>query len=146
MAALIQYDRGVPSVKFLLDQARITVGRSIHNDICVDDHYASKSHAVIEVGSPHSLLDPVVECFLKDLGSTNGTFVNERRVRSSRLRDEDVLRIGRHIFKFVALTPECGLPLALASTVTTPEMPTLNEAMQSGERDMARFSRRLHTL
>lgn len=147
MAALIQYDKGVPTVKYLLDQTVITLGRAAHNDICIDDIYASKSHAIIEVGHPRSLLDPVVECFLKDLDSTNGTYVNERRVGRIRLRDEDILRIGRHTFKFVAQTDECGLPIAGQGNPGHDEMPTLNEAMRSGEQRVPpRFSRRLQTL
>lgn len=146
MAALIQYEKGVQTVKYQLDQAVITLGRAAHNDICIDDVYASKSHAIIEVGHPRSLLDPVVECVLKDLDSTNGTYVNERRVGRIRLRDEDILRIGRHTFKFVAQTDQCGLPVAGRHNKDNDEMPTLSEAMRSGERQVPRFSRRLQSL
>lgn len=144
MAALIQYHKGVPMVKFLLDQTQISLGRSIQNDICIDDVYASKAHAIIEVSAPRSLLDPAVECVLEDLDSTNGSFVNECRVGRIRLSDEDVLRIGRHIFKYMSLSPECALPGAALPVHADPELPTLNEALHSGAQQMARFSRRLH--
>jgi diguanylate cyclase (GGDEF)-like protein len=38
---------------------------------------------------------------LRDLGSTNGTFVNDRRVSEHTLRDGDQIRIGRAMLKFI---------------------------------------------
>ncbi len=144
MATLILYHKGVPMVKFLLDQAQISLGRSIQNDICIDDVYASKAHAIINVDAPRSLLDPAVECILEDLDSTNGSFVNECRVSRVQLCDDDMLRIGRHIFKYVSLSPECAMPGADRPAYADPELPTLNEVLHSGAQQMARFSRRLH--
>jgi pSer/pThr/pTyr-binding forkhead associated (FHA) protein len=37
---------------------------------------------------------------LVDLGSTNGTFVNERRIQQHTLRDGDAIRIGRSTMRF----------------------------------------------
>jgi diguanylate cyclase (GGDEF)-like protein len=69
------------------------LGRSSRNDWAIDQEAVSRHHARIL----HNGVDYVVE----DLGSTNGTWVNDARVASSPLADGDVLRIGRAIFKFL---------------------------------------------
>ncbi len=51
------------------------------------DRFFSRYHFMIEANPP--------ECFLRDLGSTNGTFVNGRRVRQVHLSDGDRIRGGK---------------------------------------------------
>ncbi len=68
----------------------ITVGRDTDNKIELDDTLASRHHAVIQ-----KVRD---DFFVKDLGSTNGTFVNARPVppgKYVRLHQEDIILIGR---------------------------------------------------
>lgn len=48
--------------------AKITIGRETDNDVVVDNKLASRHHAVIQ-----KIKDSY---FLKDAGSTNGTFLN----------------------------------------------------------------------
>lgn len=70
--------------------SRITVGRDPGNKIELDDTLASRHHAVIQ-----KVAD---DFFVKDLKSTNGTFVNGRLVppgKYVRLRPEDIILIGR---------------------------------------------------
>ncbi|HFD40584.1 MAG TPA: FHA domain-containing protein [Anaerolineae bacterium] len=64
-----------------------TIGRSSSNDILVNDALASRRHARLERRGGRFILT--------DLGSANGTFVNERRIRHKPLRDGDRIRIGR---------------------------------------------------
>lgn len=52
--------------------AKITIGRSVENDIVIDNKLASRNHALIQ-----KIRD---EFFLKDTNSTNGTFLNGRRI------------------------------------------------------------------
>jgi len=52
-----------------------------------NDRHFSRFHFMVEVNPP--------ECFLRDLGSTNGTYVNEEKVRQANLRDGDVVHGGR---------------------------------------------------
>jgi adenylate cyclase len=65
---------------------RVTVGRHPINTIKLTDREVSKEHAVIE------RVDG--EYVLKDLGSSNGTFVNNRRTRETKLRNGDTVALG----------------------------------------------------
>jgi len=66
--------------------AKTTLGRHPANSIRIADREVSKEHASIErVGNSF---------LLRDLGSSNGTFVNGRRVRELRLREGDEISLG----------------------------------------------------
>ena len=52
--------------------AKITIGRDTDNDVVVDNKLASRHHAMIQ-----KIKDAY---FIKDVGSTNGTFINEERI------------------------------------------------------------------
>ena len=97
MALLILMTDGVATHRFPLDQAVTTIGRAADNDIHIDDPLVSGRHAVIErLGEEES-----DGYRLRDLDSTNGSFVNEEKVATQRLRHDDRLRFGLHGFKFV---------------------------------------------
>ena len=101
MAELIQYANGVPGIRFTLDKPVIRIGRSdIHNDICVADAYVSKEHALIEA-KPREDLDEGCEFYIHDLGSTNKTYVNKKRVSCRRLKNNDMLYLGHNMFRFI---------------------------------------------
>ncbi len=73
--------------------AKTTLGRNPTNTLRLADREVSKEHATIErVGSTF---------ILRDLSSSNGTFVNGRRIRELKLRDGDELTLGnsRLIFR-----------------------------------------------
>ena len=79
--------------------AAITVlGRDNSADIILDDPGISRQHTEIRVTSdgPHLVAN------VRDLGSTNGTFVNGERVTSQRLHDGDRLSMGRTALIFRA--------------------------------------------
>jgi len=79
--------------------AAITVlGRDNSADIILDDPGISRQHTEIRVTSdgPHLVAN------VRDLGSTNGTFVNGERITSQRLHDGDRLSMGRTALLFRA--------------------------------------------
>lgn len=70
-----------------LTEGKLTVGRSRHCDLSIQELTISRKHVFLTVGGGQILL--------QDLGSSNGTFVNGRRVvGESALRDGDTLRLG----------------------------------------------------
>ncbi len=75
-----------------VDRPRLLVGRSDHNDLCINSRYISRHHALFfKRGSATVLMD---------LNSTNGTYVNSRRVHNHLLNHDDVISIGNHGIKF----------------------------------------------
>jgi len=69
-----------------------SLGRSKANDLVLDD---------VSVSSQHCRIRPEDGAFvLLDLKSTNGTFVNERRVTSHKLAEGDVIRVGEMQLQF----------------------------------------------
>ena len=79
--------------------AAITIlGRDNTADVILDDPGISRQHTEIRVTSdgPHLITN------IRDLGSTNGTFVNGERITSQRLTDGDRLNVGRTTLVFRA--------------------------------------------
>jgi tetratricopeptide (TPR) repeat protein len=69
-----------------IESPRFTIGRGAENSLCVQSTVVSRSHAeLIRVGANY---------LLRDLGSTNGSFVNGDRVTERMLNDGDTLRFG----------------------------------------------------
>lgn len=86
--------------EFLLDKRRMTVGRRPNNDICIPDTIVSGAHAQFEISG-----DGVI---LEDLGSTNGTGVNGKRVVRVKLSEGDEIRFGRFKLRFQDAGPEAN--------------------------------------
>lgn len=84
---------------FRLRRTGMVIGRSTTADISLPDDSASRNHARIDGVAPGDDVTFVIT----DLGSTNGTFVNSRRVESAQLDDGDKIQIGDTILKFVLL-------------------------------------------
>ena len=79
--------------KFVLIGTHIIVGRSPVNDVTVDDPMSSEKHFRMEFEQDQPI-------FLEDLGSTNGTYVNGKRIRKVELHDNDLIKIGRTELRF----------------------------------------------
>lgn len=71
----------------------ITIGRNLKNDLQIDNLSVSNFHAHIICQLGHY--------FVEDLGSTNGTFVNERKIGKWALTDGDAISIGKHTLVFL---------------------------------------------
>lgn len=99
MAALIQYANGIPAIKFSIDQLFMVIGRDEDSDICIDDQFASKRHAILEARQNRQVRGGF-DFYLHDMKSTNNTFVNDEAVKRVRLKHNDVIRIGEEMFVF----------------------------------------------
>jgi len=71
----------------------ITIGRNLKNDLQIDNLAVSNFHAHIVCQLGHY--------FVEDLGSTNGTFVNDRKIGKWALADGDVITVGKHTLVFL---------------------------------------------
>lgn len=79
--------------EFTFDQHdTFLIGRSDSAHLYLpEDKFFSRHHCLLEIAPPR--------CFLRDLGSTNGTFVNGERVGRAMLNDGDELRLGNTVFR-----------------------------------------------
>jgi predicted Zn finger-like uncharacterized protein len=77
---------------FPITKTRTTIGRA-GNDINLDDAEASRQHAVVEIYGERAVL--------RDLGSTNGTFIEIERVEHSELGNQQEFRIGSHVLMLI---------------------------------------------
>ena len=75
-----------------LNRPRMVLGRDESCDISLDSRYVSRYQNLF-METPEGWL-------LIDLSSTNGCFVNGRRVREHRLRDGDLIAVGHHQLRF----------------------------------------------
>ena len=71
----------------------LTIGRSPHSDLFLDDVTVSRHHARI-IRDENDFL-------VEDLNSLNGTYVNRKRVGRHRLSDGDELQIGKYKLAFI---------------------------------------------
>ncbi|MDX8395903.1 MAG: FHA domain-containing protein [Mariprofundaceae bacterium] len=78
-----------------LEQEETTIGRKPENSIHVDNLAVSGHHCrILKIGS---------KIILEDLGSTNGTLVNDKQVTKSILKHGDVVLVGKHTLTFISL-------------------------------------------
>lgn len=84
---------GKTILEVTMDKPRLLIGRSEHNDLLISSRFISRHHALF-VRHGRST-------FLMDLNSTNGTFVNSRRISNLMLNHDDVVQLGNHRIKFV---------------------------------------------
>ncbi len=101
-----------------LDTFPFTIGRNDTTDLQVDSHQVSREHATISrQGKKFKLCD---------LGSTNGTFLNGKRIEEATLADGDLLVIADVEFTFY-----CGAGGATRQTATQ----VMSRSAQAGARD-----------
>ncbi|MFI5363581.1 MAG: FHA domain-containing protein [Elusimicrobiota bacterium] len=84
------------------DKDSLSVGRKDDNDIVIDNPAISGHHCRLSVqGGTY---------FVEDLESTNGTFVNEKRIKKSGLHHNDVVGVAKHALVFVEDAPPPPAP------------------------------------
>ena len=127
MAKLILSMDGLVLKEIPLAKERTTIGRKPHNDIQIDNLAVSGEHAVIV-----TILN---DCFLEDLGSTNGTLVNGNPVKKHFLQNNDVVELGKYRLKFVGEAP---LPAAAAEKADFEKTMVLRPSAMRAAADQAR--------
>ncbi|QTR49980.1 FHA domain-containing protein [Candidatus Thiothrix anitrata] len=74
--------------RMTLKSTSVTLGRHAKNDITLQDRTISQQHARIT-----QVRD---DCFLEDLNSTNGTYVNHQNIEQHYLEDGDIISLGKY--------------------------------------------------
>src|SRR5690606_25012152 len=94
MAKLLFSLEGTFLGEFPLDKEKMTIGRRPSNDIHIDNLAISGEHAIIKtIGK---------DAFLEDLGSTNGTLVNRKKINQHILQHGDVISLGKYRLEYVS--------------------------------------------
>jgi type II secretory pathway predicted ATPase ExeA len=93
MGRVIVATEGRTTQELPLKFGRIIIGRTSDNDLQVDSRFVSRHHCQIITGAEGSVIE--------DLNSTNGIFVQGKRVRRHNLNDGDIVVIGKHEIMYV---------------------------------------------
>ncbi|HSV46062.1 MAG TPA: FHA domain-containing protein [Ramlibacter sp.] len=101
MPQLIASVEGVEIKHVYLHKDRTTLGRKPDNDIVLDNLVVSGQHCVFQ-------LKGLADVFVEDLGSTNGTFINNQKVKRQRLHDGDVIAIGQFRIQYLSTSGDSG--------------------------------------
>jgi pSer/pThr/pTyr-binding forkhead associated (FHA) protein len=103
-----------------LDKPRLAIGRKPDNDLVIDDPGVSGHHALIF--SEEGVF------FIEDLGSTNGTFVNDAKIQKEKLKISDRVAVGAHVLIYQEeVAPTLPLPREAESDKTMRPEPAKQE-------------------
>lgn len=96
-ALLVRTDSANAGHVIKLTGDRFGIGRHPDNQACIDDDGISRFHARISIDK--------TRYWVEDLGSSNGTYINGRRITSCELNNGDLLNLGPRVaFRFSAAT------------------------------------------
>lgn len=76
-----------------LRPGRLVIGRTPDNDLQIDSKFISRHHCQIVTQAD--------ACIIEDLNSTNGIYVQSKRVRRHNLNDGDVVQVGQHELMYI---------------------------------------------
>ena len=94
---LVQVDKGGNQIEtFPINKGKITIGRSSDNEVIFgrEEDGISVHHATVHQRSDRNLV-------VTDLRSSNGVYLNDKRVEHSVLKDGDIIELGKVRLKFV---------------------------------------------
>lgn len=107
MAKLVILNQGMTGRTFDLNVERTTVGRVEDNTFQIGDASVSSHHAEVILQGP--------EILIKDLNSTNGSFINGEKISEAILKPGQILRLGQ-----VELKIDDGLPVSAPAPAPAP--------------------------
>lgn len=101
MPKLVLYHGVKPVKEYPLISGTLSIGRNEDNTIVINDMKVSGQHAQISV-KPSSYMDNTLEYTVVDSGSTNGTYINGRRLQKPYLlKHHDAIQLGEYRLQFV---------------------------------------------
>ena len=115
--------------EFIFDQHdTFLIGRSDAAHLYLpEDKFFSRHHCLLEIAPPR--------CFLRDLGSTNGTFVNGQRVSEVFLQNGDRIQGGQTVLQVDVLAEQAApIDSSEAPTMARPSLVTI-ECANCGRRE-----------
>jgi type II secretory pathway predicted ATPase ExeA len=84
---------GKTTLECELRPGRLVIGRTTDNDLQIDSKFISRHHCQIVTQND--------ACVIEDLNSTNGIFVQSKRVRRHNLNDGDIVMVGQHEIVYI---------------------------------------------
>ena len=94
-SCLVQYSGNNLGKRYVLEKKEMVIGRAPTVEIVVNEQSVSRSHA--------QCLQQGDEIYVLDMGSSNGTYINDKKLTTRQiLRDGDIIRLGNIVFKFFA--------------------------------------------
>jgi hypothetical protein len=111
--------------EYAVPEGNMIVGRDRKSDISIDDTNVSRHHMTV--------MRRVDEVTIRDLGSRNGTFVNNERVTEAKLRAGDIVRMGNLSLFFTDGSPGVEIPENLGATNDAAIQPAGGTAPTPGE-------------
>ena len=107
------------------------IGRNPEAHLCLPhDRYFSRNHCLLEINPPHS--------HVRDLCSTNGTFVNGQRITEAFLKSGDRVQCGETILEVeVSTAPSRDLSETTQDAVVTRPVLVMVECLNCGRREQA---------
>jgi pSer/pThr/pTyr-binding forkhead associated (FHA) protein len=92
-ASLVALEGPSAGSEYLLERDSYVIGRGANADLSFKDDAMSGSHAALELGASGYKI--------RDMGSTNGTFVNGSAVQAADLKHGDKIRVGEHTLQYI---------------------------------------------
>jgi hypothetical protein len=135
MAKLILSFNGSVVKEYPLDKEVLTIGRKPDNDIHIDNLAVSGNHAKI--------LTILNDSFIEDLGSTNGTFVNDDKITKHALQNGEHITIGKHELRYVSANAGYGEGDFEKTMIIRPDaagMPETEEADSNIEKSIGKIA------
>src|SRR6267154_77511 len=93
VARILLASEGKTVMERELKPGRLVIGRTPDNDLQIDSEFISRHHCQIVTQAD--------SCLIEDLNSTNGSYVQSKRVRRYNLNDGDVVQVGQHEIMYI---------------------------------------------